>query len=80
MEMSCSAAGVNWFAALRAILKLPRQRAEADRTREPYAALVSLHSGMPDRARAQIREAISAAEASKEIVTMGAALTYACSL
>jgi tetratricopeptide (TPR) repeat protein len=57
-----------------------RRRAEADRTRGPYAALVSLHLGKPDRARAQICEAISAAEASKEIVATGAALTFACSL
>jgi tetratricopeptide (TPR) repeat protein len=56
-----------------------RRRAEADRTRGPYAALVSLHLGKPDRARAQICEALSAAEASKEIVATGAALTFACS-
>jgi hypothetical protein len=35
---------------------------------------------MPDRARAQICEAISAAEASKDMLATGAALTYACSL
>ena len=60
--------------------EVTRRRAEADRTRGPYAALVSLHMGMPDRARAQICEAISSGEASKEMVATGAALTYARSL
>jgi hypothetical protein len=60
--------------------EVTRRRAEADRTREPFSLLVSLHLGKPDRAWAQILEAISAAEASKEIVATGAALTYALSL
>jgi hypothetical protein len=60
--------------------EVTRRRAEADRTRGPYAALVSLHLGKPDRARAQICGAISAAEASKDMLATGAALTYACSL
>jgi predicted protein tyrosine phosphatase len=59
--------------------EVTRRRAEADRMRGPYAALVSLHLGKPDRARAQICEAISA-EASKDMLATGAALTYACSL
>jgi hypothetical protein len=54
--------------------EVTRRSAEADRTPGPYAALVSLDMGKPDRARAQICDAISAAEASKEIVGTGAAL------